>query len=95
MRELELVDLNAVSGAGIIKNIGTSVGGRLGDGIFQLAGSITVSLPLMGETSIKKFFPELGTTIGANIGGNIGGTVESLLGRIPFVGGIFNALLGN
>ncbi|WP_345829019.1 hypothetical protein AAGR22_18920 [Erwinia sp. HDF1-3R] len=95
MRELELDDITAVSGAGIIKNISASVGGLVGNGIYQLAGSVTVSVPLLGEMSIKKIFPELGTSIGASIGGNIGGTVESILGGIPFVGGIFNAILGN
>jgi len=93
MRELSVQDIQQVSGAGFIQDIGTNVGSGIGGIIFGLSKDyLNVNVPFLGTVNIGDLFPNLGHEIGGNIGGSLGGTVESTLGSIPLVGGLFNVI---
>ena len=96
MRELSSVEVNEVSGSGFIQDGFSSVGGWIGNAGYNLVSSqLTVNIPVIGDVSLSKIFPELGNTIGSAIGSTVGGTIETGLASIPYVGGLINKLLGN
>ena len=96
MRELNSTEVSEVSGSGIIQDGLSSVGGWIGDAGYNLVSSqLSVTVPVIGDVSLAKIFPELGKTIGSAIGSTIGGSIETGLASIPIVGGFINQILGN
>ncbi|WP_431223108.1 hypothetical protein ACQ86O_23645 [Serratia sp. L9] len=96
MKELTLVEINAVSGAGFIKDGLSSLGSWLGNAGYNLVSStLSINIPFFGNISLADFLPGLGSTVGSAIGATIGGTIEAGLAKIPFIGGTINKILGN
>lgn len=95
MRELSLVEVQHVAGAGFVKDGLKSLGGLLGGVAYQAINSfLNVSIPLVGSINLGTFFPDLGKNIGSSIGKQVGGTIENVLTGLPVVGDFFDKLLG-
>ncbi|HDU8583893.1 hypothetical protein [Morganella morganii] len=95
MKELSIQEIEAVSGAGFIKDGLVGVGSKIGDAAFQAFGPyMNVKVPLFGQINIAQKFPGLGKDLGSQIGGNVGDKIESRLTSLPGVGGLFKKLLG-
>ncbi|WP_034943311.1 hypothetical protein [Erwinia oleae] len=99
MKELNIEQVQMVSGSGFIQNICANVGGAIGDGIYGLAvnvsGGLNFDLPLIGTINIYEFFPDIGKDLGNALGGSLGGIAENMIGGIPLIGGLLNKLMGN
>ncbi|EPF5869201.1 hypothetical protein ACWQEN_001647 [Morganella morganii] len=95
MKELSIQEIEAVSGAGFIKDSLTSVGGKVGDATFRAFVSfVNVKVPLLAQMNIGQKYPDLGKNLGSQIGGKVGGTIETGLTLLPGVGGLFKKILG-
>lgn len=96
MKELTASQLEAISGAGWLKNCMATVSGKIGNGIWVTTGDVlTVELPVVGTFNMADLSPSLGRNIGNAIGSTVGGAIENILGSIPVVGSLCKKLLGN
>lgn len=94
MRELSLVEVQQIAGAGFIQDGLTSLGSLLGGVAYQaLNAAVNISIPLVGSINLGTFFPDLGKNVGSTIGNKIGGTIESTLTGLPVVGDFFGKIL--
>lgn len=95
MKELSIQEIEAVSGAGFIKDGLVGVSSKIGDAAFRAVGTyINMKVPFLGQIDIVQKFPDLGKDLGAKIGGSVGGKIESCLTSLPGVGGLFKKMLG-
>lgn len=95
MRELSVVEVQTVSGAGFIKDGLTSLGSNVGNAGYNLISSfLNVQLPVLGNVNLASLLPNLGKDVGSAIGSQIGGQIESSLTSIPVLGGLFGKILG-
>lgn len=96
MKELTVIEIENVSGAGFIQNALSNVGGLFFDMGYQMvSSSLSITLPIVGTISIGTVFPELGLRIGQEVGNVVGRGIEGALARIPIIGGGINKILGN
>lgn len=96
MKELTLVEMEYVAGAGWIQNGLAAIGGKLGDlGYEVVSNSLSIKIPGLGTISIGSLFPTLGEQIGKAAGGQIGGMIENTLSHLPIIGGLVNKVLCN
>lgn len=96
MKELNIVELESVNGAGWLKDCLGTVAGKIGNGIWVTTGDVlTVDLPSVGTLNIADLAPSLGRNIGSTVGNTLGGLVEGALGSVPVVGFLFKKVLGN
>jgi len=95
MKELTQQEIGQVSGAGIIQDALSSVGGFVGESLYGVVSGIGVELPLLGNVSLGTVLPDLGKNIGSTLGSTAGGIIEGTIAKIPLIGGWLNGLLGN
>lgn len=95
MRELTELEYTQVSGSGIIIEISGLIGDYLGNLIYSYVPELSINIPILGTIDIKSYFPNLGHDVGKNIGVGIGGTIESIVNKVPVIGGVLNKLIGN
>lgn len=95
MRELTVVEVQYIAGAGFIQNGLTSFGGLLGNAAYKaLNPFLNINIPSVGSINLGTIFPDLGQQVGSSIGNKVGGTIESTLTGLPGVGDFFGKLLG-
>lgn len=95
MRELTVVELQSIAGAGFIQTGLASIGGTIGAlGYSAINSYLNITIPSVGTVNVADLFPGLGQQVGSGIGSAIGGTIESALTSIPLVGGLIGKLLG-
>ncbi|AUU83754.1 hypothetical protein MXF13_12275 [Leclercia adecarboxylata] len=96
MKELTLLEIEAVSGAGWLQDGIASLGGKIGNFAWTTAGDLlSVDVPLIGNINLGQIAPTLGEKLGQSVGSTVGYTIESTLGSLPVIGGLFSKLLGN
>ncbi|WP_271790351.1 hypothetical protein [Commensalibacter communis] len=95
MRELSIVEIQTVAGAGFIKDGLSSIGGNVGNFGYNLISSyLNVQLPVLGNVNLSNLLPTLGKDVGTAIGSQVGGQIESTLTSLPLVGGVIGKILG-
>lgn len=95
MRELTVVEVQYVAGAGFIQNGLASIGGTIGALGYKIINPfLNVTIPNLGTINVADLFPGLGQQVGSSIGSQIGGKIESTLTGIPLVGSLIGKLLG-
>ena len=93
MRELTVVEICDVSGAGWLQTALTDIGGRYGVALWTADNaSLNIALPLIGDVSLTTLAPDLGRTIGSTIGSTIGGAIENTLSSLPAIGSFFKTI---
>ena len=96
MKELTLVEIEAVSGAGWLQDSLASLGSKIGSFAWTTAGDVlSVDVPLIGKVNLATIAPDLGEKVGNSVGYSIGHSIESKLGALPVMGSLFNKLFGN
>ena len=93
MKELTVLELEMVSGAGWLQDGLKSMGGKFGEALWSAdKGLLNIELPLIGAVNLASLAPSMGKTIGENLGNALGGAIESGLSKLPNVGGFFTKL---
>ncbi len=96
MKELTMLEMECVGGAGWLQDGLASLGGKIGEKAWSMGSDLlSVDLPLFGTVNLATLAPDLGKTVGTSIGNTVGGTIESVLGGLPVVGGMLKKWLGN
>jgi hypothetical protein len=93
MKELTVLELEMVSGAGWLQDGLTSLGQACGAALWKTANDmLSVDLPLVGPINLTVFAPDLGKTLGSSVGNSIGGFLETTLSALPEIGTFFTKL---
>jgi len=96
MKELTVLELEAVSGAGWLQDNLASLGSKIGATVWEKGSNyLNVEVPLIGTVNLSTIAPNLGKDMGQNIGSSIGGSIEKALAGLPVVGDLLNKWLGN
>lgn len=96
MKELSVVELEAVSGAGWLQDNLAAMGSKIGAIVWEKSGSyLNVEAPLIGTVNLAVIAPDLGKNMGQSVGSAIGGAIENALIGLPVVGNILNKWLNN
>lgn len=95
MKELTQQEVLQVSGAGIIQDSLSSIGGFVGNSLYGIISNMGVDIPVLGSVTLGSILPDLGKSIGSALGSTAGGTIESVIASLPLVGSWLNGLLGN
>ena len=96
MKELTIVEMEYVGGAGWLQDGLASLGGKIGEKAWLMGSDLlTVELPLLGTINLATVAPDLGKNLGTSVGKTVGGTIESTLANLPVVGNLLNKWLGN
>jgi len=93
MKELTVMELELVSGAGWLQDGLETLGGQFGTALWSTASDmLNVDLPLIGRVNLGIFAPDLGTEVGTSLGSTIGGFIETSLSALPKTGSFFTKL---
>lgn len=91
MKELSVVEIEAVSGAGWLQDNLAVLGSKIGSLVWEKGGSyLDVEAPLIGTVNLAVIAPDLGKDMGHSVGSTIGGAIENALTGLPVVGNILN-----
>lgn len=94
MKELSVVELEAVSGAGWLQDNLAAMGSKIGAIVWEKSASLlNVEAPLVGTVNLAVIAPDLGKSMGQSVGSAIGGAIENALIGLPVVGNILNKWL--
>lgn len=93
MRELTVVELNVVGGAGWLKDAMSSFGGQFGESFWASGNSaLSIDIPVLGQVSLTNLAPNLGKTLGQTLGSILGGAIEDTLSNLPGAGQYFKLI---
>lgn len=98
MRELTVVELNDVSGAGWLKDAMTTFGTQVGESLWTSGNSAlssvlsSIEIPVIGKIDLMTLAPNLGKTLGQTLGSVLGGAIEDTLSALPNVGQYFKLI---
>lgn len=93
MKELSQQEINLVSGAGVIQDILSEIGGQIGNSLYGLVSGMGIDIPILGNITLASLLPDLGKNIGSTLGSQIGGTIESIIASIPLIGSWLSSLI--
>ncbi|WP_058912518.1 hypothetical protein [Entomohabitans teleogrylli] len=88
MKELSIIEIEAVSGAGWLQNALANIGGVFGNTLYN-----STPIQFTASMTIQQAIPTLGQVFGSSIGHNLGGQLENMLTNLPVVGGLFEKVL--
>lgn len=86
-----------VSGAGIIQDKLSAIGGQIANSLYGLVSGTGIDIPILGNITLASLLPDSGEDIGSTLGSQIGETIESIIGSIPLtlIGSWLSGLPGN
>lgn len=96
MRELTVVELDVVSGAGWLKDGLSTIFGQFGEALWVPENTaLGISVSGLGTINLSTLAPTLGKTVGQQVGSAIGGAIETALTSLPTAGWVFTEIFKN
>ncbi|MEM0653302.1 hypothetical protein AAFL31_15975 [Klebsiella huaxiensis] len=96
MRELTVVELEVIGGAGWLKDGLSTIFGQFGETLWVPENSaLNIQIAGLGSISLQQLAPDLGKTVGKTLGSVIGGAIETALTSLPTAGWVFTEIFKN